>query len=172
MKTLQVKVMLLNPKAAPPYRATPGSAAFDLCSAEVYKPLFPGDKATFRTGIAVELPEGAVMHVYSRSGHGFKNGVRLANCVGVIDSDYRGEIMIRLVNEGFETLHINPGDRIAQAVFSWLPATKIEIVNELSETERGEGGIGSTGVSSTASASPMVPAIQFMGRLKRPGKDD
>ena len=85
------------------------------------------------------------MLIYSRSGHGFKNDVRLANCVGVIDADYRGELMVKLTGDTYGQLTIKPGDRIAQAML--VPVMKVHFkeVQELSETVRGAGGFGSTG---------------------------
>lgn len=86
------------------------------------------------------------MMVYSRSGHGFKSDVRLANCVGVIDSDYRGEVKVKLTNDGNEYMQVNEGDRIAQAMIIPVEQVKFIEVAELSDTERGTGGFGSTGV--------------------------
>ncbi len=105
--------------------------------------------AVINTGLAFEVPEGYVMMVYSRSGHGFKNGVRLANCVGVIDSDYRGELLVKLTKD-VTSFNSNPfpiknGDRIAQAMLIPVPQVTFTQVSELSETKRGDGGGGSTG---------------------------
>ena len=85
------------------------------------------------------------MMVYSRSGHGFKNGIRLANGTGVIDSDYRGEVMVKMHNDGSTALLVTAGERIAQAMI--IPALQVElqVVDELSDTDRGSGGFGSTG---------------------------
>lgn len=86
------------------------------------------------------------MMVYSRSGHGFKSDTRLANCVGVIDSDYRGELMVKLTYDGNECGElIQPGDRIAQAMIIPVEQVQFELADELSDTERGTGGFGSTG---------------------------
>ena len=86
------------------------------------------------------------MLVFSRSGHGFKNNVRLANCVGVIDSDYRGEVMVKLVYDGFTSnLLVRNGDRIAQAMLVPAQQVTFEVVEELNTTERGTKGFGSTG---------------------------
>lgn len=101
---------------------------------------------TLRTGLAFEVPPGYVMLVYSRSGHGFKHDTRLANCVGVIDSDYRGELFVKLTRDyPFGSLCIMPGDRIAQAMVIPVPAVQLVEVDELSDTARGTGGLGSTG---------------------------
>lgn len=105
------------------------------------------------TGLAFDIPEGHVMLVFSRSGHGFKYDVRLANCVGVIDSDYRGEVMVKLTKDytlSDEDDHsvpfsVRPGDRIAQAMI--IPVERISFaeVDEISSTSRGTGGFGSSG---------------------------
>ena len=140
--TLKVKVKKLNEDAILPTYATPGAAAFDL-----YANNMDGD--VIGTGLSFEIPEGHVMRVYSRSGHGFKYGVTLANSVGVIDSDYRGEVKVRLVcnhtNDLYNLLSVNVGDRIAQAIIEPIPRVEFELADELSETERGSGGFGSTG---------------------------
>src|SRR5690606_31957211 len=100
----------------------------------------------FRTGLSFEIPEGFAMMVYSRSGHGFKEDVRLSNVVGVIDSDFRGELMIKLAcdreNWG---MSVNAGDRIAQGMVIPVERVVFEEVDSLSDTERGEGGLGSSG---------------------------
>lgn len=85
------------------------------------------------------------MLAYSRSGHGFKNGIRLCNSVGVIDSDYRDSVKVRLVNDSYVPFSINPGDRILQAMIIPVPSIDLVEVEELSDTERGIGGLGSTG---------------------------
>lgn len=141
---MQLKIKPLVPYAIPPKYQTDGAACFDLHACVGI--IIPGGKAaTVSTGIAVEIPNGYVMLVYSRSGHAFRNNVRLGNCVGVIDSDYRGEVMVRLMNDSQELFVIEPGDRIAQAMI--LPVPKVEIVEvqDLTDTERGMGGFGSTG---------------------------
>lgn len=156
---MKVKVKKLHKNAKLPTYATPGSACFDLYAlAARTAPLFPGEKLTFRTGLAFEIPSDHVMLVFSRSGHGFKNDIRLANCVGVIDSDYRGEVAVKLVSddqslngsffgkvEDKTFLQFGPGDRIAQAMI--IPVQQVSFceADELSETERGTGGFGSTG---------------------------
>ncbi len=100
---------------------------------------------TFRTGLAFEVPHGHVLKVFSRSGHGFKYGVRLANGTGIIDSDYRGELMVCLKNDGPEPMVVHHGDRITQAMLVPIPQVELIEVQELSDTERGAGGFGSTG---------------------------
>jgi deoxyuridine 5''-triphosphate nucleotidohydrolase (dut) len=141
---IQLKIKRLSTDAIIPRYATAGAACFDLHSISA-DTVEPGMACEFRTGLAVEIPDGHVMLVYSRSGNGFKYGVRLANCTGIIDSDYRGEIVVKLRNDGTDPLAVNRGARIAQAMV--LPAPKVQIVevDELTSTERGAGGFGSTG---------------------------
>lgn len=146
---LNVKIKKTHEDAIVPTYATPGAACFDLhaiidndISADA---VLPGCFYTFRTGLAFEVPAEHVMLVYSRSGHGFKHGVRLANGTGVIDSDYRGEVMVCLKNDGPDPLTVMHGDRIAQAMILPVQQVSFTEVEDLSETERGEGGFGSTG---------------------------
>ena len=142
---LRVKVKKLVADAIIPQYATPGAACFDLHSltegvASKEAPL------VCDTGLAFEIPEGHVMLIYSRSGHGFKSDTRLSNCVGVIDADYRGEVKVKLAKDSLGgILQVGKGDRIAQAMV--IPVDKItfEEVDELGSTERGAGGFGSTG---------------------------
>lgn len=149
---MQVKVKKLHPDAIMPKYATDGSACFDLhvCDEGMGTTLLsdPGVVAyTFRTGLAFDIPQGHVMLVFSRSGHGFKNGVRLANCVGVIDSDYRGEVCVRLAaDHDNNSLLVLDGDRIAQAMIIPIPSVELVEADSLTDTERGAGGFGSTGV--------------------------
>ncbi|CAD5377380.1 Deoxyuridine 5'-triphosphate nucleotidohydrolase [Pseudomonas sp. OF001] len=147
---MELKVKKLHPEALLPRYGSEYAGCFDL---HALLPetggarLLPGDSLVVRTGLAFEIPASWSMDVFSRSGHGFKNGVRLANCVGIIDADYRGEVMVKLVNEGKAPLDILHGDRIAQAKLVPAPLVHFVEVEELGETARGEGGFGSTGVS-------------------------
>ena len=141
---LKIKIKKLHPDAVVPKYATAGAACFDLVSIDEMA-IGAGAAHTFRTGLAFDVPTGWAMMVYSRSGHGFKHGVRLANCVGVIDSDYRGEVQVRLANDGLTTIRICPGDRIAQAMLVPNPRVHFEVTSELADTDRGAGGFGSTG---------------------------
>lgn len=145
MSAIKVKIKKLHPDAVVPAYATSGAACFDLVALDEMA-IGAGAAHTFRTGIAVEVPEGWAMMAYSRSGHGFKFGVRLANGTGIIDSDYRGEVQIRLANDGLTTMRVLPGDRIAQAIILPVPRVEFEEVEDLSDTARGAGGFGSTGV--------------------------
>lgn len=140
-----LKIQKLHPDAKVPTYATDGSAAFDIYS--LYDgQVTTGAPAELKTGLAFEIPEGHVMLVFSRSGHAFKSNVRLANCVAVIDADYRGELMIKLTNDKIGgLLRIEPGDRIAQAMIMPISHMKFEVVDQLSDTARGAGGLGSTG---------------------------
>ena len=142
---------MFNTVTLPTY-ATDGSACFD-----IYAHL-PDNEAAFSTmahptvtvptGLRVAVPEGHVMLIFSRSGHGFKSNTRLANCVGVIDSDYRGELMVKLTRDDGGRLWVDHNDRIAQALV--VPVSRQQIVEvedeaDLGETVRGQGGLGSTG---------------------------
>jgi dUTP pyrophosphatase len=132
-----------------PTYATPGAAAFDLYAAEIagnagFFPNYGG--VVIDTGVAVEIPPGHVMLIFSRSGHGFHNNIRLANCVGVIDSDYRGTIKVKLIqDQAANVQNIQIGDRIAQGIIVPIPAIEFEEVAELTTTLRDAGGFGSTG---------------------------
>jgi dUTP pyrophosphatase len=145
---MQLKVKKLYPDVELPTYATPGAACFDL---RALLPrmrawcLNPGERHSFETGLAYEVPPGHVMLVFARSGLGVKHGIRPPHCVGVIDSDYRGPLLVPLVNEGDEPFVIEHGDRIAQAMIVPVPSIEIVQVDELSSTARGDGGFGSTG---------------------------
>jgi dUTP pyrophosphatase len=141
-----VKIKLLAPNAQVPQYATGGAACFDL-HAYLDEPVVirGGEAVNISTKLAFEVPDGYVMLVFSRSGHGFKNDLRLSNCVGVIDSDYRGEVMVKLRNDGEESFTVHDFDRIAQCLVIPYPRLKIVKVSKLSDTERGQNGFGSTG---------------------------
>ena len=130
-----------------PFYATAGAAAMDLCACmDAPVEVAPRALVSIPTGIAIALPSADyVALVYARSGLGVKHGVAPANCVGVIDSDYRGEIMVGLQNSGKEDYVIQPADRIAQLMMTPVVQADVELVDELDETERGAGGFGSTG---------------------------
>ena len=151
---MKLKVKALHPDAIVPQYATVGAACFDLHALmeksweegeDSYAQVNPGTPTVIRTGLAFEIPDGYVMLIFSRSGHGFKNDIRLANCVGVIDSDYRGELRVALYNESDTDYVIHDGDRIAQLMVLPVVQPTLEFVDELDETERGAGGFGSTG---------------------------
>lgn len=141
---MELKFKRLSPKATlVPAYATSGAACFDIHATE-YCTLGPGMYDAVHTGLAFEVPEGFALMLYSRSGHGAK-AISLANSVGVIDSDYRGEVKVLLRNDGEKLVTFAPGDRIAQAMLLPLPQVTLVEVTELSETARGTGGFGSTG---------------------------
>ena len=156
---MQVNIKKLHENATIPTYANAGDACFDLYAATVAgfehlgSNVHPGGPEVCGTGLVFEIPPGHVMLSFSRSGHGFKYDVRLANCVGVIDSGYRGEVMVKLTKDytlSDEDDHsvpffVRPGDRIAQAMI--IPVERISFaeVDEISSTSRGTGGFGSSG---------------------------
>lgn len=152
---MQVKVKKMFDDVQLPEYATPGSACFDIKAyAAIHEDL--KEQATaqllnrkavvFNTGLQFEIPDNHVMLVFSRSGHGFKNDIRLSNCVGVIDSDYRGELKVKLASDSNDaTTPFKHGDRIAQGMIIPYEQVQFVVTDELSSTERGEGGLGSTG---------------------------
>ena len=142
---IEVKVKKLHKGAQVPQQATSESAGFDLHSVEDFA-IKPGEHRAVSTGLAFELPPGYAMLIYPRSGNAKKFGLTLSNAVGVVDADYRGEVKILLHNAGKEQVSFQTGDRIAQGVIHKLPAVKIIECEELSDTARGTGGFGSTGV--------------------------
>lgn len=142
-----LKVKRLRQDAKLPFRASSGAAAYDLYAAmDQPVTIKPGAYASIPTGIAIELEnDGLVALIYSRSGHGYKHGVSLVNSVGVIDSDYRGEVSVGLINHGTADFTVVPGDRIAQLMVTYALQLDIIECDTLSDTERGSGGFGSTG---------------------------
>ena len=145
---MELKIKKLKENAKIPQRATNGSAGMDLyaCIAESVT-LAPGQLTVIPTGIAIELPDNTcAAFLYARSGLGVKHGICLSNGVGVIDSDYRGEITVGLCNVSKKSYIINPGDRIAQLVIMpVVKPTNITETDSLTDTQRGSGGFGSTG---------------------------
>ncbi len=148
---MELKIKPLSPKIGKeipaPYYATPGSAAMDLHACIDQAVVVPaGGRAVIPTGLAIALPSADyVALVYARSGLGIKHGIAPANCVGVIDSDYRGEIKVGLQNSGSEDYTVQPGDRIAQLMIAPVIQARLTLVDELDDTQRGAGGFGSTG---------------------------
>ena len=146
---LNVKIKLTRGMTAPEY-ATEGSAAVDLRAAldegEVVT-IAPGARALIPTGLSISPETSDVVAVIAgRSGLGVKKGVTLANSIGVIDSDYRGEIQVCLINRGDEPFEVRRGDRIAQMMFLPVETASFLVCESLDETERGAGGFGHTGV--------------------------
>lgn len=141
-----IEVKKLNDKAKLPCRATADSAGADLCACiNDDIALMPGERRLIPTGIAVAVPTGFGGFVFPRSGLSSKFGVSLANCVGVIDSDYRGEVKVPVINHSSEPYTVKAGERIAQLVIMPVDLCEYGFSDELDKTERGEGGFGSTG---------------------------
>lgn len=149
---MKLKVKAVSPRIGRdlpwPSRATEGSAGMDLCACiEEDRIIAPRQLVKIPTGIAIALPGPEyVALVYARSGLGIRHGVSLSNGVGVIDSDYRGELQVGLTNLSDTPYTIRPGDRIAQLVVTPVVLPQVEIVEELEDTGRGTGGFGSTGL--------------------------
>ena len=141
-----MNIKKLNPDATVPTYGSAFAAGADLYACEAGEVvLAPGETRLIHTGIAMEIPEGLVGLIYARSGLASKRGLAPANKVGVIDSDYRGEIMVAVHNDSSEKRCILPGERIAQLVILPFLETEFAWTEDLPETERGEGGFGSTG---------------------------
>lgn len=140
---MNIQVKKLHPDAIVPSFAHPGDAGMDLFSVEDLV-IAPGARASVPTGIAIALPDGYVSLVWDKSGPSHKFGVKTLG--GVLDSGYRGEYLIGLVNLGQEPFEIRKGQKIAQLLIQKVERPDIEEVDELSDTSRGTGGFGSTGV--------------------------
>ena len=140
-----LRIRKLDPSVAAPAYAHPGDAGMDLCSAEDLT-LGPGERAMVSTGFAMALPEGYAAFVQPRSGLAARSGISIVNTPGLIDCHYRGEVKVILVNLGNEPFQVKRGDRIAQMVIQRVEAARVEVVEELGDTVRGEGGFGSTGL--------------------------
>ena len=146
---MNIQIKLITETARLPKRATEGSAGYDLC-ADIKEPItIPrGEIFPVPTGVCIELPhKNLVAVVCARSGLAIKHGISLANGVGIIDSDYRGEIKVGLINLGGADFEIAPGERIAQLLIMPVETPELVVTDEVSETERGSGGFGSTGKS-------------------------
>ena len=143
-----MKIKIVNKSKHPlPEYATPGSAGMDL-RANIDAPitLAPGERKLIPTGIYIALPVGYEAQVRPRSGLALKYGIGLANMLGTVDSDYRADVGVILINLGQENFVVNDGDRIAQLVIAKYETAGWEVAEELDKTERGEGGYGHTGV--------------------------
>ena len=147
MEQKTVKYTVLSPLAKVPAYATAGAAAADLCAAlEEPLTIAPMQRVLVPTGLAIELPDAScVALVYARSGLSIKHGLCMANGVGVVDSDYRGELKVPMVNLGAEAYTIQPGERVAQLCIAPVYTAAFVQADALDETARGEGGFGSTG---------------------------
>lgn len=128
-----------------PARATAGAAGYDVASAEPAFTLQPLERRLVRTGLALAIPPGFEAQVRPRSGLALKHGLTLPNTPATIDSDYRGELMVAMINLGTSPVTVERGTRIAQLVFQYVPAVLLETVEALPPSERGTGGFGSTG---------------------------
>lgn len=161
---MQLKYMKLKEGVKSPIYGSDGSACFDIYGHElVSQQVWFGRGAptlTVSTALAFEIPEGKALLIHSRSGHGFKHGIRLANVCGIIDSDYRGEVMLKFIMDNERMQHYGKlaaqtleafanehfiGKRCAQAMLIDAPIAQLTLVGELSPTRRGDGGFGSTG---------------------------
>ena len=143
-----VKLLIkkLNKEVIVPEYKTKDSSGMDLMASisnDIY--IKPGEKAIIPTGIAISIPTGYEIQIRPRSGLAAKKNITILNTPGTIDADYRGEIKIILINFGKEEFKINPNDRIAQMVLCPVIKAELEVVQELQDTKRGEGGFGSTG---------------------------
>ena len=144
---MKLKIKLLREGAVPPRYATEGAAAMDLTACmDAPVTIAPRQLVTLPTGLAIALPSAEyVALVFARSGLGIKHGIALSNGVGVIDSDYRGEIRVGLTNLSDTPYTVQPGDRVAQLAVVPVVQARLEWTDELDETGRGAGGLGSTG---------------------------
>ena len=141
-----INIKKLKDNAIIPTQGHKGDAGFDL-SACIDKPMLIhiGETVKIPTGLSIEIPEGYFGAIFARSGLATKQGLRPANCVGVCDAPYRGEYIVAIHNDSLSEQIINPNDRIAQLIVMPFLSAEFNVVEELSDTERGEGGFGSTG---------------------------
>lgn len=139
-----MKIKLLSEKAKLPTRGSEYAAGLDLYAATSAK-ILPHTTEKIPTDIAIEIPKGYFGGIFARSGLATKEGLRPANCTGVIDADYRGPIVVALHNDSDKTRFISAYDRIAQLVFIPYSSWDWEVIDELSDTERGDGGFGHSG---------------------------
>lgn len=145
---MRVKIRKIHPDAQIPAYATPGSAGLDLCAMiDAKLSIYPGETRLIKTGIAIHLdcPSYAAV-ILPRSGLGHKHGIVLGNLVGLIDSDYQGELMVSCWNRGNDPYFIQPMDRIAQLVIVPVAQAQFLLVESFESTDRGESGFGSTGL--------------------------
>jgi dUTP pyrophosphatase len=140
---LKIDLQLMEKAVAPQYQSA-GAAGMDLCSTESFE-LKPLERHSVSTGIKISLPEGYEAQVRPRSGLALKHGISMVNSPGTIDSDYRGEIRVILINLGQEVVKFEGGDRVAQLVIAPVTRAEWQIVESLDETDRGTRGFGSSG---------------------------
>ncbi len=141
-----LKLVRLRPTSRLPSPATEGSAGYDLY-ADLDTPavIHPGQTVAIPTGLSMQIEPGFAGFVFARSGLGVRHGIVPANCVGVIDSDYRGEVLVALYNHAEQSFTVQPGDRMAQLVLLPVALPAVEECRALEESARGSGGFGSTG---------------------------
>lgn len=143
-----MRIKFLNNRAKMPTNGSQYAAGYDLYAAiEEPVTIYPGTCEKIGTGLAMEIPTGYFGAIFARSGLATKQGLRPANCVGVVDSDYRGEVIVALHNDSNEARQVQPDERIAQLVL--MPYGVVdcfEVVDDLEDTDRGAGGFGSTGI--------------------------
>jgi dUTP pyrophosphatase len=143
---MTLKVKKLTDDAALPRYAHPGDAGLDLCAGE-HVELPPGESRMVKTGISIELPKGTEAQVRPRSGLAAKHAVTVLNTPGTIDEGYRGEVCVILINHGRQPFVVEKGMKIAQMVIQPVLRVEVQEVNDLSDTARGTGGFGSTGMN-------------------------
>ena len=146
MPDFNINIKKMNPRAVIPAQGTQGAAGYDLCACvEAPVTIYPGETVMIPTGLAMEIPLGIAGLIFARSGLATQRGLAPANKVGVIDADYRGELMVSLYNHSGEVRTVNDGDRIAQMVITPYLTADFQPADELDDTARGSGGFGSTG---------------------------
>lgn len=162
-----VKVLRIHPDAKLPAYASVGAAAADVTTISDWSiAINPGCSQLFRTGLKFEIPVGWEIKVHSRSGHGFKHGIRLSNCTGILDSDYTGELMVKLTNDSETVYMVQPFERICQIqVCRAMQHDFVETLGELKVTERGEAGFGSTGTTELGSHNHSLGVNAFIKNM-------
>ena len=143
-----MQIVLVDENSKVPEYSREGDAGVDFfarCDATWERTSFNDSTALVNLGVKMAIPKDHVLLIFSRSGHGFKHGISLANCVGVIDSNYRGEICVKLTCAAENTIDIKKGDRVAQGILFELPRMYFDLVKELPISQRGENGFGSSG---------------------------
>lgn len=144
LSTVNIKLKKLFPGAILPSYGSAEAAGADLYSMD-FVSIQPGNRAMISTGIAIELPIGFEAQVRPRSGLATKSGITIANSPGTVDSDYRGEVKVCLINHSFEPFMVREGDRVAQLVIVPIFRARFELVDQLASSQRGVAGFGSTG---------------------------
>lgn len=173
MADFNVNIKKTDPNAVIPAQGTPGAAGFDLCAC-IAAPvtIYPGETVLIPTGLAMEIPLGVAGLIFARSGMASKRGLAPSNKVAVIDPDYRGEIFVSLLNHGKIQQTIEPGERIAQMLFMPYGVPQFTPVQDLSDTQRGEGGFGSTGSAAPVPTPAPAPMPEPEPEAFHPDPDD